>query len=329
MKNQKLRMLLAGAGFMGKAHFEAAQSLDNVEYIGILDANKDSAGKFSKQYGILGFSDFEEAVEKLKPDAVDICVPTSFHLPLITACAEKGVNVLCEKPLALTVADALKIKEICNRKNIRLMVAQVLRFWPEYVYAVDAAKSGKYGKILSIDCKRFSTLPGWNSWMTKPDVGGGAVLDLQIHDIDFIVQLVGMPESIYSTGRFFNGTVNAVQNKFFYSSGISVVSEASFMMPESYPFRMYFRVEFENAVMEMDFWQPKNQRLKVFPAAGEMFIPELSGKDAYSDEIAYFSYCVNDGKAFDRVPLDESINSLLLCLKSKESCEGKNQLAVL
>ena len=116
--------------------------------------------------------------------------------------------------------------------------------------------------------------------------------------------------------------------KFFYSSGISVVSEASFMMPQSYPFRMYFRVEFESAVVEMDFWQPKNQRLKVFPAADEMFIPELSGKDAYRDEIAYFADCVNDGKAFDRVPLDESINSLLLCLKSKESCEGKNQLEV-
>lgn len=314
-------MLLAGAGFMGKTHIEAAQTLDNVEYIGILDANKESAELLARQYKISAFCDFDKAVSELRPDAVDICVPTSFHMQLINSCAKKGIHVLCEKPLALSLHDSLKIKEMRDGKGIKIMVAQVLRFWPEYMYAVAAAKSEKYGKILSIDCKRFSALPGWNAWMTKSDVGGGAVLDLQIHDIDFILQLVGMPESVQATGRAFNGTINSVQNKFFYSSGISVISEASFMMPKSYPFRMYFRIEFENAVMEMDFWQPKNQRLKIFPTDGEMFIPDLPGKDAYGEEIAYFAEQLLCGKDFDKVPLGEAIQSLELCLKSQKSCK--------
>lgn len=314
-------MLLAGAGFMGKTHIEAAQHLDNVEYIGILDASKEAAEALARQYKISAFCDFGKAASELRPDAVDICVPTSFHMPMINSCAEKGIHVLCEKPLALSLHDALKIKEICDEKGIKIMVAQVLRFWPEYMYAADAAKNGKYGKILSIDCKRFSALPGWNAWMTKSDVGGGAVLDLQIHDIDFILQLAGMPESVQATGRVFNGTINSVQNKFFYSSGISVISEASFMMPQSYPFRMYFRIEFENAVMEMDFWQPKHQRLKVFPSDGEMFIPDLPGKDAYGEEIAYFAEQLQKGNDFDRIPIREAIQSVELCLKSQKSCE--------
>lgn len=319
MKNKKVKIILAGAGFMGREHLTAIQDAAVVKYVAIIDKNQATGAKLANEFGIEYFSSIETALKTVHAEAIDICVPTAFHIDVIKEAAAYGLHVLCEKPLALTLETALEIKKIALESNIKIMVAQVLRFWPEYVYVVDASKNRTYGKILSIDCKRLSPRPAWNSWMTKPDIGGGAVLDLQIHDIDFIYQMLGKPDSIESSGRVFDGTVNSIHNKLIYSSGISVFNEASFAMPQSYPFRMYFQIEFEKAVIEMDFWRPKNERLKIYPADGTYFTPDLPVKNAYAEEIIYFAENILANKNFDLVPLDESIQVLELCLKSKES----------
>lgn len=325
MRNRKLKMLLIGAGFMGREHLSSIQNSATVEYTGIIDKNQAAAEKLAIEFGIKSFISIDDAIKHISADAVDVCVPTVFHIDVVREAAAHGLHVLCEKPLALTIETALEIKKIASESNIKIMVAQVLRFWPEYVYAVNTAKNGTYGKILAIDCKRLSSRPAWNSWMTKQEIGGGAVLDLQIHDIDFIYQMLGKPDSIDSIGRSFDGTVNSIHNKLIYSSGISVFNEASFAMPQSYPFRMYFQIEFEKAVMEMDFWRPKSEKLKIFPENGNSFTPALSGKNAYTEEIIYFAENILANKNFDLVPLDESIQVLEICLKSKEILEYNNK----
>ena len=116
------------------------------------------------------------------------------------------------------------------------------------------------------------------------------------------------------------GAVNAVNNRLIYSEDISVFTEASFLLPESYPFRMFFKIELEKAILEMDFWRPKGERLKVFPKDGQSYFPVLPKKDAYREEIDYFAKRLLDGKKFSDVPLEESILALKLCLASEESC---------
>lgn len=307
---------------MGREHISAVQDSAAVQYAAVIDKNQAAAEKLADEFGIKNFPSIDMALKEVKAEAADVCVPTAFHLDVVKKAAGQGLHILCEKPLALSLEDALKIKKTALAAGVKIMVAQVLRFWPEYVYAVNAAKSGAYGRILSIDCKRLSSRPAWNSWMTRPDIGGGAVLDLQIHDIDFIYQLLGKPDSIDSIGRSFDGTVNHVCNRLNYSSGIAVFNEASFAMPQSYPFRMFFRIEFEKALMEMDFRWSKNERLKVYPADGNSFTPALSGKNAYAEEITYFAENILKNRNFDLVPLDESIQVLEICLKSKEICEN-------
>lgn len=328
MATEKLKILLAGAGFMGVEHVAAAENSRMARYDGIFDVNSEAARELAAKYSIAYFSDLNTAVERLMPDAVDICVPTSCHLEIIRLCSEKGIHVLCEKPLSLTLDQAFEIRKLTEEKGLRLMVAQVLRFWPEYVYTVEAARNGEHGRILAVDCKRLSAPPAWNSWMVAPDVGGGAVIDLQIHDVDFIYQLLGRPESVFSSGRVCHNAVNYIHNKWRYGSNVAVVNEASYLMPPSYPFRMYFKVEFAEAVFEMDSWREKGSRLMVYPRRGGHYVPKLRTCNAYAEEIGYFAECVTAGRKFEKIPLDDAIQVLDLCHCSREACLNLKEFEV-
>lgn len=320
MSAKPVRMILVGAGFMGEAHLGAAGGLASVRYVGVVDPRRPAAKALAAKCGIPDFDTLEEGLRALQPDAADICTPTPSHLPMIRTCAAHGTHVLCEKPLALTPGDAERIRRICDEKAIRLMTAQVLRFWPEYVYALDVARRGKYGGIRSVLCRRLSSPPGWNSWMMKPGIGDGAGLDLQVHDMDFVYQLLGKPAAIQASGTDWGGAVNAVRNRLVYPGGVSAMTEASYLMPASYPFRMAFTLELEKSVLEMDSWRAKGERLSVHPARGKSFLPILSSASAYGAEIDYFARMLKAGKPFARVPMDGVIDVLRMCRASIISC---------
>ena len=325
MSGKPVRMILVGAGFMGATHLEAAEKMASVQFVGVVDSRRSAAKALAAKNGIPDFETLEEGMQALQPDAADICTPTPSHLAMIRICAAHGTHVLCEKPLALTPGDAERIRRVCDEKAIRLMTAQVLRFWPEYVYALDVARRGKVGGIRSVLCRRLSSPPGWNSWMMKPGIGDGAGLDLQVHEMDFIYQLLGKPVAIQASGTDWGGAVNAVRNRLVYAGGVSAISEASYLMPASYPFRMAFALEFENAVLEMDSWRPKGERLSVYPARGKSFFPVLSSASAYGAEIDYFARRLKAKQPFDRVPMEGVIEVLRMCRASIKSCRtGKS-----
>jgi len=315
-----VRILLIGAGLMGRVHLEAARKLASAKYIGVADVNEQLSRKLAAAFGLKAFADLETAMEATGPEAVDLCVPTPRHRPLVAICAARGAHVLCEKPIALTRSDALAIKTLAAKAGIRVMIAQVLRFWPEYAFTVAAARLGKFGKIRAVECRRLSAPPGWNSWMMRPGLGEGAVVDLQIHDMDFVLQLLGKPRAIQAQGIRHDGAFNMVASRLEYSSGTIADIKASYLMPPSYPFRMAFTVEFEQGVIEMDSWRPKGERLRIYPAQGKAFCPKLDRANAYGAEIDYFARRLRDGKPFARVPLSESIAALDMCLASKRSC---------
>ena len=316
-----IRMVLVGAGFIGREHVSSAKRLDSVEYVGVVDITTTAATSLAGDYDLPAFARLEQAIEELKPDAADICVPTPYHLEQIEICGRHGVHALCEKPIERSVEQARAIVDVVANTGIRVMVAQVIRFWPEYRHVREMAASGQYGDILSVDCKRLSSPPGWSGWLMDGKQSGGAVIDLQIHDMDFVLQLLGKPRTITTIGRDWGGGINGAVTLLGYPSGIPVQLESSFLMPLSYPFRMFFKIEFEKAIAEMDFWREKGQRLRIYPAEGEPYCPDLLGKDAYRDEIDYFCRQLATGEPFDLVPLEESVLALEMCCMSSKSSE--------
>lgn len=328
MGDKKLRMILAGAGFMGREHIDCTRTSANLMYVGIVDPKAEAAKSLADAYQLPHFTDLAVAIRELSPDAVDICTPTPSHLPLIRLCAQANVAVLCEKPIAHTLMDARAIRDLAHTHRLSIMVAQVIRFWPEYAFVRQMAATRHFGDILAIDCKRLCAPPAWNSWMLNRELSGGAAVDMQVHDVDFVQQLLGRPAAVSAQGRVAHGAMNTIHTQLHYANNIPVRLETSMLMPTSFSFRMYFSITFERAVAEMDFWRAKGQRLKIFPNDAEAFAPSVETINAYQAEIEYFAQCVLAKKPFDASPLEQAIDALEVCLASEHASQTRTTVTM-
>ena len=129
-----MKIALVGTGGMGLNHIEAYQYVKGLEVVAVADTQFESAQKYAKQLGCRAYASLDEILENEQPDAVDICVPSFLHTEYTLKCIEKGLHVFCEKPMAHTLAEADKMIEAANAHGVKLMVGQVLRYWPEYQF---------------------------------------------------------------------------------------------------------------------------------------------------------------------------------------------------
>jgi predicted dehydrogenase len=167
--------------------------------------------------------------------AVDLCVPNDLHRVYAERAAAAGKHVICEKPVAMTSVDGLAMLEACGRAKVQLLVAHVLRFWPEYEMIRQMLQANRFGMCRAITMRRMLSLllnvTGKDGWRTKPERMGGAVLDLQIHDIDFLYWTFGMPETVYcAAARSRDGGLNHVYTSLTFPGGTRAHIEASYML---------------------------------------------------------------------------------------------------
>jgi len=150
-------------------------------------------------------------------------------------------------------------------------------------------ESGEYGKVLAADFQRLSAPPvGWSgNWFMDVSKSGGVVLDLHIHDLDYIQYLFGIPQKIRSaTSRLDNGMQGHVLSVLDYGDNRIVSATGSWVMPSSFGFKMGFNIIFEKGLIVFD--SMAKTMLKVYPSEGDSFAPEIDEGDAYEAEIEYF-----------------------------------------
>jgi predicted dehydrogenase len=167
--------------------------------------------------------------------AVDICVPNDLHRSYVEQAAAAGKHVLCEKPIAMTLEDADAMIEAAERAQVFLMIAHPLRFWPEYVKLREVLRSRELGQCLAITMRRMLSLlmsvSGERAWRHSPDRMGGAILDLQIHDLDFLCWTFGLPNSVYCVAALSaDGGLNHTYTTFKYESGPIALVESSYLL---------------------------------------------------------------------------------------------------
>src|SRR5436190_20425423 len=157
-----LNVGIAGIGFMGMIHYLAYQKIkgakvhamcekDQVRLAGDWRTIKGNFGPVGTQMdlkGIARYEDLDEMFADPKVDLVDICLPPSFHADAAVAALKAGKHVFCEKPIALTAADARRMVNAARSAGKLLMIGHVLAFFPEYAFAYQAVQSGKYGRLL-------------------------------------------------------------------------------------------------------------------------------------------------------------------------------------
>ncbi len=164
-------------------------------------------------------------------EVVDVCLPTDLHAEVAVAALEAGKHVLCEKPMALTVEDCDRMIAAAKASGRFLMVAHCIRFWPEYVALKEMVDSGKYGKVTSALFRRLSGLPKWSPWFPEPALSGGAILDLHIHDVDYIQHLLGMPKRVVAGGVEDEHGIGQVMTRYCYDGGEAVYAEGGWYYP--------------------------------------------------------------------------------------------------
>jgi UDP-N-acetylglucosamine 3-dehydrogenase len=292
-----LKIAILGFGFAGKAHAKA--------YVRMPDAKLTAIGGFRNQlarqqwqtpYPVEFHADPDVLLNSCEADIVDICLPTHLHEEFVVKAAAKGRHIVCEKPLALSLASADRMIGAVYAAGVTAMVAQVLRYFPHYRKSRELVQSGRLGQVFYGYASRLSSLPAWGEWFRDPAKSGGALFDLQVHDLDYLLTLFGVPQSVFAAGiRSQTGAWDHVVTTLSYSDK-KACTEASYRMPSGWPFTSRLRLMGTQASIEYEFRVQANvdklekaqNRLMVYPERG---IPEeivVEDCDPFYCELRHF-----------------------------------------
>ena len=302
-----LKVGLVGVGGISGNHIPAWEEMENAELTALCDVRPERLEMYP---GKRHYTDFEEMLKSEQLDILDICLPTYLHADYAVRALERGIHVLCEKPMSLKEEDVDRIYSTAEKNNVKFMVAHVLRFWPEYAQIKDIADSQRYGKLLSGRMTRVSEIPrwSWDGWMTDEERSGLVPFDLHIHDLDFMVYAFGKPTSV-KTVRVKRPDQDSLSAIYEYD-GAFISAESAWYAP-AVPFIAEFRFQFEKAVLIFDGQKltaheidGTKRDLSSDSQAGASAI-NLPKTNAYANEIVYFADCVANGKPVDKVKPEE------------------------
>lgn len=283
MQMEMVRVGLAGLGFMGGTHAQCYAALPNVELVAVADPEPDRRGKFAQLYGARPFASLEAMLiavraGSLELDMVDICMPTYLHRRAVEMAAEERKHVLCEKPMALTLADCDAMIAAVQRAEVQMMIGHCLRFWPEYVVIKQILDSGRLGPVQWMSATRMSALPDWSwqGWQLDPELSGGAVLDLHIHDLDTLQWMLGRPAWINASGAYRpprGGLDSVFTHLDFPTAGVVATAQGSYALPPGFPFNMGLTVSCREGTILFD--MSRTPSLSLYPADGGIEYPEV------------------------------------------------------
>lgn len=307
-----LKVGLIGVGGISGAHIPVWESMEEVELTALCDIRQERMEPYPKQHH---YSDLDEMLKNEELDILDICLPTYLHADYAVRAMEKGIHVLCEKPVSLKPEDVERVYSTAHRMHVNFMVAHVLRFWPEYMLLKELYDTQKYGKLLSGYMSRVSQTPPWtwDNWMKDESRSGLVPFDLHIHDLDFMVYAFGKPEKVNSNRikRPEQDCINAV-----YEYPEFYIETESAWYAGAYPFEARYRFQFEKAVVSFEngkcmIYEENGQITDLTEGAtGDTGDINLPKSDAYGNEIRYFTDCVLE-KKFPEVVKAEELSAVL------------------
>lgn len=236
------------------------------------------------------YTDWKEMLDKETVDMVDICVPTYLHAAIAKEVLNRGIHVLCEKPMSLSYEDSISMCETAKATGKKLMIGQCLRFSNHYLFLKDAVKNNTFGKPVTGVFRRMSEPPvwGWNNWFMDYERSRGCILDMHIHDIDFIRFMMGEPNAISCVTQDVYSGRDVAHSQLFYDDCLFLaIGDWS---QEGLPFCCDFRVAFEKATVDFS-----SGKVTVYPRGGEAYEPEIEENDFYFSEIAFFLDMLQNG----------------------------------
>jgi predicted dehydrogenase len=330
---------------MGMIHYLAAKRLRGAKVAAVCSRDpKKLAGDWRGIRGNFGppgtqmdlrklrrYCDFDALLADPDIDLVDICTPTHLHAGMAVRALQAGKHVLVEKAISLQIRDADAMLKAAARHGRLLMVAQVLPFFPEFGFAAEAVRGGRYGKLLAAHFKRVISRPDWSDEIADASKTGGPAVDLHIHDTHFIGLVAGVPQRVFSTGVVHgDGSVAYLTTQYLYGPGGPAVSCSSGALAMSgRPFVHGFEIYLEKATL---LFESGATPLTVLTADGKSQAPKLRGGTdpvaAFTAEIQAAVNGVASGKEPDLLSGRLARDALVLCHKEIQSVRTGKPVAV-
>ncbi len=311
-----LQVALVGAGGMARTHAGCYATIPNTVLVGVMDIRGDAAQELAGLHSAASFTDFEEMLNTLRPDIVDVCCPTPYHVEYVCRAAERaeelGVRgISTEKPMGRSLEDCDRMIAATEAAGIPLFIAQVVRFFPEFALMKQQVDAGAVGKPAAIRTRRGGRMPrAWDDWYADFPRSGGLILDLIVHDFDWLRWTFGEVERVYARGvgdtrlpafdyalvtlRFKSGAIAHVEGTWNDPSGFKVSVE----------------IAGDTGLLEYNFNQPNNAPFRSAMAAvagpgGGVDVPESPvAVNPYQAELQHFCDCVEQGIAPSITPQD-------------------------
>jgi UDP-N-acetylglucosamine 3-dehydrogenase len=258
------RVAVIGIGSMGKNHARVYSELPEAELVAVADSDQKLVAATAEKYNTIAYTDYCEMLEKERPDAVSVVVPTALHEEVGIAALEAGAHVLMEKPIAATVDEGQRLIEKACAVDKQLMVGHIVRFNPAMQALKQKLANGDLGRIFQVFCRRAGPFPA-----RVRDVG--VVVDLAPHDVDVMRFLIGADplrayaeteqrihtnheDLLWGLLRFPDGVVGSLEINWLTPTKIRevlVLGERGLFRVDDLTQDLYF---YENAQVNGDLW---------------------------------------------------------------------------
>ncbi len=317
-----MKIVLIGCGLIADSHAGAVRSLEGARLVGACDEKSEAAERIARENGCPAYRDAAAMLEETKPDAAVICVPTFVHGHYAKLCAAKKVAILCEKPLERSAAACRSLLEAVRASGVVFMTAQVVRFWSGYVEIKEMFDRGEIGDVYMMRLRRVSSRAGqYGAWLFDPNLGGGAMHDMMVHDIDYLRYVAGPFASCYANAvKDETGCYNNVMANIIHRNGIHAVAETSFTMQTGYPFSFSVNIVGTKATVEYSYSagatiadrSGSKTELKIWRKDSGPTTAALTPYDAYQRQMRYFLDCVRNRRQPEVITPEESYDVISL-----------------
>ncbi len=320
-----MRVGLVGAGLMARTHARGWRRCPGA--LVAVYAPDAGAGTLAAEHGLRLCGSLDELLREV--DAVDLCTPTPTHRELTLSCAAAGRHVICEKPIALSPEDARAMIRGCQEAGVRLFIAQVVRFFPQYLEAWRRVQAGEIGEPRVLRLRRVGSPPAPGSWYHDEAQSGGVATDLMIHDLDYARWVAGEVSEVYAR-QARQGERVLVQATLLHLGGAISFVEGGWAAPAGV-FRTSLDLAGTAGVVEWS--SDAAPPLRRWGAAPQAAPQTASGSDAlpsaddapYADQLEHAYWALLSGQPF-RVTPEDALAALELSLAVRASLvQGRPQ----
>lgn len=334
-----IRLGMVGAGMIAGSHLRALTELrrEGIEFSieALCDLEIERAISWAEPdlkdnqrtdvaVGARVYDNADEMLAKEKLDAVIVAIPTYRHAFMTKKCLDAGCNVLCEKPMALSVDECREMIDAANKNGKKLMIGQTTRFKESTRILRGYLETRELGKLLSMRMYKSGSTPLWSPWFLDEEKSGGCITDLHVHDTDLVVSLFGVPKAVSTIAgnRYPGSGFDFGSTHYIFEDGVLIHEEFDWSLRKNIPnVGLVWRANFEKASIV---FTGNETIIKRDDDSKAYSYPDIHGPMFH--ELKYFIDCVRENKPLSYCLPETSMHGIAVITAEKVSAKNNGAI---